>query len=275
MSSRGWFRFVAVAALLLVLGFSAGLVASRARPAAETPSSQPLVALPVQLNAPASTTAPTGRALLEQLQDAFHHAAAAVTPAVVQVNSIRTVRVRSPFSRSAREVTRAGGTGSAVIVAQRGKVYLAVTNDEVVARATELVITLGDGSEVSGEVTRRDAARNLAVIEFAPQRALTIATLGDSDTLAVGDWVLAIGSPFGFQSSVTAGIVSAIATAEPHSGLIQTDAAINPGNSGGPLVNLDGHVIGINTWLASQNSIGGIGFALPINEVKLLLALSI
>ena len=264
--------FVAGTALSGRLG-APGSVASAATPGASRAGGVRF-AQPVQLEA-ASAGPAQGHALLEQLQNAFHNASAAVLPAVVQVDSTQVVRVRSRFSRSSREVERPGSTGSAVVVGQRARTYTAVTNDQIVAGATTLRITLSDGERLTGNVVRRDANHNLAVVEFDTPRALTIATLGDSDALAVGDWVLAIGSPFGFQSTVTAGIVSAIAQNGPGSGFIQTDAAINPGNSGGPLINLDGHVVGINTWMPGQTTTGGIGFALPINVVRVLLGPSI
>ena len=257
-----------------VRGASGDASRQTAVPSAPARGDRVRFAQPVQLEA-VSATAAEGRALLERLQNAFHDASAAVLPAVVQVDSTQVVRVRNRFSRGSREVERRGSTGSAVVVRQRARTYTAVTNDQVVSGATTLTITLPDGTELPGRVVRRDANHNLAVVEFETPQALTIATLGDSDRLAVGDWVLAIGSPFGFQSTVTAGIVSAIAEGGPSSGFIQTDAAINPGNSGGPLINLDGQVIGISTWKSGQTSVGGLGFALPVNLVKVLLGPSV
>ena len=278
---RATTTLLALAAVVAV-GFVAGRAlttrgeGSPEAPAQGVPTQQEGLrfAQPVQLEA-TSTSATQGRALLEQLQDAFHDASAAVLPAVVQIDSTRVVRVRGRFSRSTREVERPGSTASAVVVGQRSRTYTAVTNDQVVAGASTVTVTLPDGDQLPGTVVRRDANHNLAVLEFDTPRALTIATLGDSDSLAVGDWVLAIGSPFGFQSTVTAGIVSAISQNGPGPGLIQTDAAINPGNSGGPLINLYGQVVGISTWMSNQTSVGGLGFALPINLVKVLLGPSV
>jgi Do/DeqQ family serine protease len=118
----------------------------------------------------------------------------------------------------------------------------------------------------------KDPRKDLALVEFSTKDDLPVATLGDSEELRVGDWVLAVGSPFGFVSSVTAGIVSAKGRSGPQNNIsdfIQTDAAINRGNSGGALVNLEGEVVGINTWIAAPTGGSiGLGFAIPINNAK-------
>ncbi len=168
---------------------------------------------------------------------------------------------------------RPPGLGSGVIVRSDGDTYYILTNDHVVGNASEINITLNDLSEYTGEIVGTDSRRDLALVKFETNDDLPVAPLGDSDDLRVGDWVLAMGSPFGFQSSVTAGIVSATGRMGGPAGnisdFIQTDAAINRGNSGGPLVNLDGEVVGINTWITTQTGGSvGLGFSIPINNAK-------
>jgi serine protease Do len=158
------------------------------------------------------------------------------------------------------------GTGSGVIVNASGFI---LTNAHVVARANRIRVRLSDGSEVDARVIGVDIPTDLAVIKIESARPLPVARMGDSDRLKVGDWVLAIGSPFGLEQTVTAGIISAKdrvteSGSTPFQQFLQTDAAINPGNSGGPLVDLSGEVIGINTQIATNTGgYNGIGFALP------------
>ena len=164
---------------------------------------------------------------------------------------------------------RREGTGSGVIIASDG---LILTNNHVVSGADSVVVELADGREFTAEDIRTDPATDLAVLRIKKATNLPAARLGDSDTLRIGDWVLAIGNPFELEASVSAGIISAkgrsLGSAERAS-FLQTDAAINPGNSGGPLVNLRGEVVGINTAIASSNgAYQGIGFAIPVNLTK-------
>jgi serine protease Do len=162
--------------------------------------------------------------------------------------------------------------GSGVIV--DGKGYI-VTNRHVVEKADRIRVKLQDdppGVLHEAKVIGTDQETDLAVIKIETEKALPIAKLGNSDSMQVGDWVLAVGSPFGLQETVTAGIVSAtgrnIVPNRQFQSFIQTDAAINPGNSGGPLVNMAGEVIGINTAiLTDTNAYAGVGFALPSNTV--------
>jgi serine protease Do len=146
----------------------------------------------------------------------------------------------------------------------------------VIANTDSIAVTLDDGRDFSAQLVGRDPRQDIAVVSFRGPSGLPLARLGDSSRLVVGDLVLAVGSPFGFQSTVTSGIVSALGreTSGNLDGVniaqyIQTDAAINPGNSGGALVNLRGEVIGLNTWIASRGGGNvGVGFALPINTAK-------
>ncbi|MBI3015753.1 MAG: DegQ family serine endoprotease [Candidatus Tectomicrobia bacterium] len=159
--------------------------------------------------------------------------------------------------------------GSGFIINQEGYV---VTNNHVIEDTDEIQVKLANEKEYEAEVVGRDSKTDLALIRIKGKGPFPVAALGDSDNLDVGEWVLAIGNPFGFEHSVTAGIVSAkgrVIGAGPYDNYIQTDASINPGNSGGPLFNIRGEVVGINTAIISTGQ--GIGFAMPVNMVKDLL----
>ncbi|MDR1397994.1 MAG: DegQ family serine endoprotease [Desulfarculales bacterium] len=155
--------------------------------------------------------------------------------------------------------------GSGVIVDKDGYV---LTNNHVIANADEIMVMLSSGEELPARIVGRDAKTDLALVKVAPGKNMPFLPLGDSEKLRVGDWVLALGNPFGLTSTVTAGIVSAKGRnigAGPYDDFIQTDASINPGNSGGPLVDLGGRVVGINTAIVAQGQ--GIGFAIPSSLV--------
>ncbi len=170
---------------------------------------------------------------------------------------------RHPGSGQSRSV------GSGFIVDANGYI---LTNDHVVEEGRELTVKLSDGAEHRARVAGRDPQTDIALVKIDVDRKLPVATLGDSAALEVGEWVLAVGNPFGLEHTVTAGIVSAKGRrigAGPYDNFIQTDASINPGNSGGPLVNLEGQVVGVNTAIFSRGGGNvGIGFAIPINLVK-------
>jgi len=161
--------------------------------------------------------------------------------------------------------------GSGFIIDGDGSI---LTNNHVVENASKIVVKLaGDEQDYEAKVIGRDAKTDIAVIKINVKTTLAAANLGDSDRLEVGEWVMAIGNPFGLDGTVTSGIVSAKGrhniTQGPYDNFIQTDASINPGNSGGPLINLRGEVIGINTAIFSRTGGNiGIGFAIPINLVK-------
>ena len=160
------------------------------------------------------------------------------------------------------------GLGSGVIVSPDGYI---LTNNHVVGHADEIHVTLLDKREFTAKVIGKDPKTDLALIKIDTKQPLPSAALGDSQQTEVGDWVVAIGSPFGFNLTVTSGIVSAKGRAlgGNYDNFIQTDASINPGNSGGPLFNTDGQVIGINTAIySSTGSNAGIGFAIPIDIAK-------
>jgi serine protease Do len=162
--------------------------------------------------------------------------------------------------------------GSGFIIDADGSI---LTNNHVVENASKIVVKLSDNLEYEAKVIGRDPKTDIAVIKVDAKGTLIAANFGDSDTLEVGEWVVAIGNPFGLDSTVTSGIVSAKGRhigQGPYDNFIQTDASINPGNSGGPLLNLRGEVVGINTAIFSRTGGNiGIGFAIPINLVKELL----
>jgi len=217
--------------------------------------------------------------------DSFAGVADAVKPAVVNVATLQPVAGASPrglnpfreyaeryFGEGAPPVEPSQSLGSGVIVDPEGYV---LTNNHVIENARMIMVRLSDEQEYEARVVGRDPATDLALLKINARRALPAAKLGDSQALRVGDWVLAIGSPFGLEQTVTAGIVSAKGRAigaGPYDEFIQTDAAINPGNSGGPLVSTRGEVIGINSAIFSQSGGSvGIGFAIPINLAKELI----
>lgn len=196
-------------------------------------------------------------------------AAKKVGPAVVGITNRAYVR---DFFNRVKLTER--GTGSGVIYDKAG--YIA-TNNHVVEGASEIIVSLTDGRTVKGKVLGADAVTDLAVVKI-DEKDLPVAEFGDSDSLQVGEPAIAIGNPLGleFRGSVTAGVISAlnrsIDLGERKFNLIQTDAAINPGNSGGALVNADGEVVGINSAKIAVSGVEGIGFAIPVNSAKPILA---
>ncbi len=160
--------------------------------------------------------------------------------------------------------------GSGFIIDGEGHI---LTNNHVVEDADEIKVILKDHKEFDAKVIGRDAKTDLALIKIKSWKGIQLIKLGNSDELRVGDWVVAIGNPFGLDHTVTAGIVSAkgrVIGAGPYDNFIQTDASINPGNSGGPLINLKGEVVGINTAIFAGGQ--GIGFAIPINTARELIS---
>ena len=162
--------------------------------------------------------------------------------------------------------------GSGFLIDRDGSI---LTNNHVVENAEKIVVKLADEREFEAKVVGKDSKTDIAVIKINAKGNFSVPPLGDSDQLEVGEWVMAIGNPFGLDNTVTSGIVSAKGRhigAGPYDNFIQTDASINPGNSGGPLINLKGEVVGINTAIFSRTGGNiGIGFAIPINLVKELL----
>jgi len=167
---------------------------------------------------------------------------------------------------------RQNALGTGFVIDKEGFI---LTNNHVVEQTEELKVRLSDEKEFKAQIVGRDPKTDLALIKINSERPLVPLVLGDSDRVDVGDWVVAIGNPFGLGNTVTAGIVSAKYRqigGGPYDNFIQTDASINPGNSGGPLLNLEGEVIGVNSAIFSQSGGNiGIGFAIPINMAKQLL----
>ncbi|MBI5605501.1 MAG: DegQ family serine endoprotease [Deltaproteobacteria bacterium] len=158
------------------------------------------------------------------------------------------------------------GVGSGFVISPDGYI---LTNNHVIEEADQIKVKLSNGQEYKGKVIGRDPKTDLALIKIEGATGLHSLKLGNSEEMKVGNWVVAVGSPFGLEQTVTAGIVSAkgrVIGSGPYDNFIQTDASINPGNSGGPLINLKGEVVGINTAIMAQGQ--GIGFAIPINMAK-------
>ncbi len=228
-----------------------------------------------------SGASPEDIAFANRLSSAFKSVAGKAEQAVVHITALRKIRTvqRDFFGfpvATGPERLAPTSLGSGFIVHDDGTI---LTNNHVVADADELSVKLFDGHEFPAKVVGRDEATDLAVIRLDTDAAtvhLSPVSFGDSESLDVGEWVVAIGSPFGFSSTVTAGIVSAKGrsltpreTGQAFEDYIQTDAAINPGNSGGPLLNLRGEVVGINTAIASHTGgYEGLGFAIPANLAK-------
>lgn len=205
-----------------------------------------------------------------------------VAPSVVRIDTERTVE-RQPYDPTLIDpllrdllgepggMEHERGQGSGVLIAADG---LILTNAHVVERVDEVTVTLADGDQRDGLVVGTDPVTDLALVRLQQGPSPEVAPLGDSEALEVGDWAIALGTPYGLERTVTLGIVSSLhrnisslGFSDKRLDLIQTDAAINPGNSGGPLVNARGQVIGINTLVRSGPG-AGLGFAIPINLAR-------
>jgi serine protease Do len=228
----------------------------------------------------------------EAFRGVFAQVARRTIPSVVSIVSERTVTAprmpfdffggRSPFDlfeapphpRMPERQFRQSGLGSGFLLDEQGHI---LTNHHVIDRASKLRVKLSDERELDAEVVGVDPPTDLAVVKLTkkPPPELKPVRFGDSDQVQIGEWVAAVGAPFGLYESVTTGIISAMG--RQHTGItaygsfLQTDAAINPGNSGGPLVNLDAEVVGINTAIFSQTGgYQGVGFAIPVNLAKVI-----
>ena len=217
----------------------------------------------------------------------FAELAKKASPSVVNISTVKTVRgrglmpmpfgqgdpFREFFERFFRDQMprdfRQQSLGTGFIIDKQGYI---LTNNHVVEMADEIKVKFSDGKEYEAEIIGRDPKTDIALIKIESDEALQPLVLGDSEKLEVGEWVVAIGNPFGLGNTVTAGIVSAKYRqigASSYDNFIQTDASINPGNSGGPLLNTSGEVVGINTAIFSQSGGNiGIGFAIPVNMAK-------
>jgi serine protease Do len=240
------------------------------------------VLLGVALSARRATVTATNPEANVEMSSAFVDIARRVEPAVVNISVVIQPHQRGGNEFPANDRPRLDdygrgralrGNGSGVVVDSAGYI---LTNQHVIRDADRIVVKFFDGQELAGRVIGSDLETDLAVVKVEPTKPLPAARIGDSERIRVGEWVLAIGSPFNLSQTVTAGIISAkdreSVELNKRSGrgfqyFLQTDAAINPGNSGGPLINLTGEVIGINTAIAtSTGDYNGVGFALPSRE---------
>ncbi len=221
----------------------------------------------------------------------FTETANAVSPAVVNIRTEKVIKgggptfrhFQSPFGKddpfhdfferffgdTPRREFKERSLGSGFVIDKEGHI---VTNNHVVENADKIKVKLKNGKEYNAEIVGRDPKTDIALVKAEGLKDNETVKLGDSDDLKVGEWVVAIGSPFGLEHTVTAGIVSAkgrVIGSGPYDDFIQTDASINPGNSGGPLVNMNGQVVGINTAIVSRGGGNvGIGFAIPVNLAR-------
>jgi len=215
-----------------------------------------------------STSTANGLRMLEEMQSVITELAESAKPSVVSLFPINATGKGRDFAQE--RIPNAPGSGAGVIITPDGHI---ITNNHVVGDATEIEVRLSDKTKLIAQVVGKDPDTDLAVLKVTSNHPLPSARFGDSTTVRVGQWVLAVGNPFGLERTVTLGVVSGIGrenvNLSRYENFIQTDASINPGNSGGPLFNLRGEVIGINT--AIINFAQGIGFAIPSNMAKQVL----
>jgi S1-C subfamily serine protease len=267
-----------ILALVLLVPMPAAALTSAELPAPYPPTTSTALAPSTALSA---STAPLAAGA--SAHSFVAAAARAVAPAVVRIDTERQVSrqqfdpamldplLRDLFGDPSNSMRERGQGSGVVIDAARG---LVLTNAHVVDAVDLVEVTLADGRQLDGQVVGADPVTDLALVKLEGQRQLAAAPLGDSEALQVGDWAIALGSPYGLERTVTLGIVSSLhrdinslGFSDKRLDLIQTDAAINPGNSGGPLVNSMGEVIGINTLVRSGPG-AGLGFAIPINLAR-------
>jgi serine protease Do/serine protease DegQ len=278
MPTSRWFRFFTVAVYALAF-FSLGIYVHTALTKTATPV----------WDAPRG---PAGAPTSATSKDAggpdspFVQVAEQATPSVVNISTVSSGKGRSPnelfrpfgndpffrdfFDRFFEGMPRRHqqtSLGSGVIIDKSG---LILTNNHVIKDADEISVRFSNKQEAKGKVVGTDAKTDLAVIRVTTKDELPVARLGNSESLRVGEWAIAIGNPFGLDHTLTVGVVSATGRSEvgiaAYENFIQTDASINPGNSGGPLLNVRGEVIGINTAIVASGQ--GIGFAIPINLAR-------
>ncbi|MEJ2658121.1 MAG: DegQ family serine endoprotease [Desulfobacterales bacterium] len=237
---------------------------------------------------PASGDAATSGTIFSP-PESFSDLAESASPAVVNIRTVKTIKgggrvfrhfQKSPFGdddpmkdffdrffdEDQNRNFKQRSLGSGFIIDKDGYI---VTNNHVIDNADKIVVILNNEKEFEAQIIGRDKNTDLALIKIDSHHNLPVLRFGNSDTLKVGQWVVAIGNPFGLEHTVTAGIVSAkgrVIGSGPYDDFIQTDASINPGNSGGPLLNMKGEVVGINTAIVAGGQ--GIGFAIPVNLAK-------
>jgi serine protease Do len=268
---------VAAALVACGKGFPSGSSADDGGAGGASPPAGSAAAQASGLPPTATVVAPPPAPLPSDLKPAplsFAPIARQADPSVVTITTVGEQTEASPFAGRPR-VRELQGLGTGFIVEKDGVI---LTNNHVIEDAEEITVKLADARTFPARVKGRDKSTDIAVVQIDAQ-ALTPLPLGDSDGIEIGDWVIAIGNPFGLQHTVSAGIISAkgrtrddVPLGDPtgYYDFLQTDASINPGNSGGPLLNLRGEVVGINTAIRGGGA-QGIGFAIPINMVKQLL----
>lgn len=280
----------AVFAGIVILAFVVGVIF--AEKSGSIPSAQAALDFfkPRVEEAPKGQTPPAGQTLqpvLSNLPSSFAELVKKEKPAVVNISTTQVIKQKgfvhppfeggpSPFDEFFGEdffrrffgdtpprEFRSQSLGSGFIIEKAGYI---LTNNHVIENATEIKVRLSDEKEFDAKIIGRDPKTDIALIKIEDKNDLPVVNIGDSDKLEIGEWVVAIGNPFGLEQTVTAGIVSAkgrVIGSGPYDNFIQTDASINPGNSGGPLFNIRGEVVGINTAIVATGQ--GIGFAIPIN----------
>jgi serine protease Do len=283
-------------AALVALGAIGAVAVSHVHVTFGNPAkASPAVSVPANLPPPTPAQVSDARALSRT----FAQVASQLSPSVVRITSSKTVKMQrssgvpfffggppsggrggqrfDPFNfgdddddqQQPRAMPKQRGEGSGVVIDQRGYI---LTNNHVVGGADELKVTFYDGKTLPAKIVGTDPKTDLAVIRVEGAKDLKTAKLGDSDKLMVGEWVVAIGNPFGLDHTVTVGVLSAKGRSginvDGYEDFLQTDASINPGNSGGPLVDLDGEVIGINTAIYGPGGNIGIGFAVPTSIAR-------
>jgi Do/DeqQ family serine protease len=283
MYNSRWFKFLALTVYAMAF-FSLGIYIHGALTNRSAPSWQS----PLGFSTPSVVSgSPKDGAPPE---NPFILVAEQVTPSVVNISTVSSGKSRTPnelfrpfgndpffrdfFDRFFEGMPRRrqqASLGSGVVIDKSG---LILTNNHVIKDADEISVKFSDKHEAKGKVVGTDPKTDLAVIRVDTKNELPVATLGNSDTLRVGEWAIAIGNPFGLDHTLTVGVVSATGRSEvgiaAYENFIQTDASINPGNSGGPLLNIRGEVIGINTAIVASGQ--GIGFAIPVNMARKIIA---
>ncbi len=268
-----------------VIAFSAGLIVSARLDTGSTGMTHPVTPATRAVDA----DRPPNDDDIVLTQGLFRHLVQSTNPGVVNISTAEYVEGRDWWDRMFRDMPDwfrfyfrppeeeerrrpQYSLGSGFIIDPDGYI---LTNYHVVQKADDITVILHNGHRYTAEIVGTDKRTDVALLRIRPDEDLTALPLGDSDRVQVGDWVIAIGNPFGFSNSVTTGIISGrggLRRRIQYVDYLQTDAPINPGNSGGPLINLRGEVIGINTWIWSNTyQWGGLGFATPINPVKRIL----
>jgi serine protease Do len=288
-------RVLLIILTMAVVGAGVGLMLRQLNQAEETPAAEAPEPGPAAESPSAEVTdgLDTAESISVSRQTAIVRAAQEVGPAVVSISVTATRVVRaSPwfpfrdqffrdFFGERQYVEEVSNLGSGVVVSPYGYV---VTNEHVVRNATEIKVTLPDGREYDADVIESEQEYDLAILKIQGED-IPYVILGDSDSLIIGEWAIAIGNPFGYLLSdahptVTVGVISALhrdvksseGAVAVYKDMIQTDAAINPGNSGGPLVNALGEVIGINAFIITKSGGSmGMGFAIPVNRVNYMI----